>query len=102
MKIKVIAKYPGENPHVTSMSNRLENLQKYVGGYIEAVAFPTGIVVICNEEGKIRNLPPNGIVGGIEFVGNIIFAGVQGEEFGDIPVDYQTFKKLYSNLFTHE
>lgn len=102
MKIKVIAKYPGKIPHVTSMSNSLENLQKYVGGYIEAVALPSGIVVICNEEGKIKHLPINGVVDGFVFVGNIIFAGVQGEEFGDIPVDYQTFKKMYSDLFQHE
>ena len=37
----------------------LEELQRYVGGYIEIVALPGGKSLIVNEEGKLQNLPPN-------------------------------------------
>ena len=99
MHIDVIIKRPGQIPHHTSISNSLKNLQGHVGGYIEAVTLPSGIVVICNEDGRIVGLPHNCTVDKITFVGTIIFAGIQGEEFGDIPLDYQTFKKKYKELF---
>jgi hypothetical protein len=38
----------------------LSELQAAVGGYIEAVYFPTGHVMLINEEGKLHlQLPPN-------------------------------------------
>lgn len=37
----------------------LEELQRYVGGFIEAVALPNGKTMIVNEEGKLDNLPYN-------------------------------------------
>lgn len=38
----------------------LEELQTIVGGYIECLhLFTDGLLLICNEEGKIINLPRN-------------------------------------------
>jgi Domain of unknown function (DUF3846) len=37
----------------------LEELQGFVGGYIEPVYLPKGEVMICNEEGKIHGLEIN-------------------------------------------
>ncbi len=40
--------------------NQLEHLQKAVGGYIEVVpSIQEGYSVVCNEEGKLQNLPIN-------------------------------------------
>lgn len=42
------------------IENSLEALQGFVGGYIEVV--PTshaGLVIVCNEEGAIQDLPKN-------------------------------------------
>ena len=36
----------------------LEELQKFVGGYIEAVPYANP-VAYCNEEGRLNNLPLN-------------------------------------------
>ena len=49
------------------------------------MTFASGAVVICNEEGRLKNLPHNCDLFGISFVGTIIFAGVDGEEFADLP-----------------
>lgn len=72
--------------HMTNISTRLENLQKLVGGYIEAVTLKPGLVILCNEEGKLRGLPFNMTIQGEPLVGDIVVIGTEGEEFGDIPI----------------
>lgn len=37
----------------------LEELQEIVGGYIELAWLPHGMVLVVNEEGKLKNLPVN-------------------------------------------
>jgi len=37
----------------------LAELQAFVGGYIEAVYLPGGVVMLVNEEGKLEGLPYN-------------------------------------------
>ena len=56
-KIKVIIKEPGKKPRCVNISDTLENLQKTVDGYIETVSFATDFVVICDEEGRLKNKP---------------------------------------------
>lgn len=102
-KIKVIIKRPDElYGHVTNISSSLENLQKTVGGYIEAVGIGEGMVILCNEEGKIRQLPYNIRVGTPSLIvdiicGDLIVVGADGEEFTDVPIDFQTWKRLLVN-----
>ena len=55
---------PGaEDPEVRMIENTLEECQKVVGGRIEIAltsqSFPKDILVICNEEGLLEDLPPN-------------------------------------------
>lgn len=100
MKIKVIIKRPGEKPHSTWISNTLENLQKTVEGYIETFTITNPkMVLICNEEGRIQNLPYNCTVGPSSFVGTLVFAGIDGDQFADIPISFQDFKQLYPQMF---
>lgn len=98
-KIKVIIKRPGEKPHSTWISNSLKNLQLTVDGYIETVTVTPDMVIICNEEGRIKGLPYNCTVGRINFVGTIIVAGIKDDEFANIPCTFGTFKRLFSDLF---
>ena len=94
-KIKAIVKRPDEEfGHMTHISSTLENLQSIVEGYIEAIELGGGLVMICNEEGKIRGLKPNMIVGLDVIVGTIIICGENGEDFGDIPIDFKTWKAI--------
>lgn len=98
-KIKVIIKRPEAKPYVTNISSTLKNLQATVGGYVEMVKIAADCAIICNEEGRIAELPYNCSVAGRDFFGTVIFAGVKRDGLDDIPIDFQGFKKMFGNLF---
>ena len=84
-QILVVIKEPGKAPVVELLfDNDLKAFQEAVGGYIETVTIATDLVIICNEEGRLKGLPHNTTVFGVDFVGTIIAAGVKGEEFASI------------------
>jgi hypothetical protein len=59
MDIRVLLVKPGEEPKVETIDNKLEGCQKAIGGgYIQQL-FIDDVVLICDEEGKLKNLPPN-------------------------------------------
>lgn len=61
--MKVIKIVPGREPEMVDIDNTLKALQQAVGGYIETVTLPrTGLVVIVNEEGRLLDLPKNGVL----------------------------------------
>ena len=85
--MKVIRKKVGCKPEVIEILNTLEALQEQVGGNIEVVSsyvIPEGVFIV-NEEGIIQNLKKNCKAEGNALYGTILFAGVKGEEFCDIP-----------------
>lgn len=83
--MRVVAKRPGEPGKVITIDNDLKALQEYVGGYIETVTVSDKVCLICNEEGRILNLPYNMTFVGHRFCGPILIVGVKGEEFTDCP-----------------
>ena len=93
MKISVLIKEPGKNPRHVNIENSLKNLQKTVGGYIEAVTLAEDCAVICNEEGRLMGLPYCCEICGVSFVGTVVIVGVSGEEFCDLPGEWKTWKK---------
>lgn len=106
-KIRCIIKRPDEEfGHMTNISTTLENLQKTVEGYIECVTlhqFENGkrLVLICNEEGKLRGLDRNFIFavegGPIDMIqGTAIIIGAEGEEFCDVPITLKIWKEMLS------
>lgn len=97
-KIKCYVKRPDSRLYSTLISNSLENLQRFVNGYIEAVPVSENIVMICNEEGKLRGMDPNFKWLGDVIVGPVIFCGVSGEEFADMPLEFGVFKELFEKI----
>lgn len=58
--MRVIVVEPKKKPMVQDIDAGLESMQKIVGGPIEAVyPFDKPVALICNEEGKLLNLPLN-------------------------------------------
>ena len=57
MKIKFFG--VGQEPCYKEIENSLEAMQELVGGYIEMIELENRNYLVCNEEGKIRNLPYN-------------------------------------------
>ena len=58
--MQVVVVEPKKKPMVQDISSDLESMQRIVGGSIEAVyPFDEPVALICNEEGKLLNLPLN-------------------------------------------
>lgn len=98
-KIRAIVKRPDEPyGHVTHISNTLKNFQRIVDGPIETVPLTDNTVIICNEEGKIRNLDKNFVIryviGGDIICGEIAIVGIDGEQFCDCPLSFSIWKRL--------
>lgn len=92
-KIKVFAKRPDSDWYAALISDSLENMQRFVGGYIETVTLAEDVVIVCNEEGAIKGLPYNTNICGIDFVGTIFACGVDADEFTDIPCTLKEWKE---------
>ncbi len=60
-KLKILLKKVGREPEIKFINNTLKAKQKLVGGLIEVLDFEDDTLIICNEEGKLLNLPPNTI-----------------------------------------
>ena len=94
MKIKVVIKKPEDlYGHMTYIENNLETMQKIVEGYIETTGIDN-LVIICNEEGKIKGLKDNILLGNDHLVGTIIICGAKGDEFSDIPITADQWKDM--------
>ena len=80
--IKVVIKNPGFSAKTWEIENRLETLQDIGDGYIEMIPISKTIVLIVNEEGKLKGLPVNFYLRDLRdyIVGPAIFAGVKGED----------------------
>ena len=100
--IKVIIKHPGCIPYINWIPNELSALQDIVGGYIEVVNLTSDVCIICNEEGKLLDLDPNVKICGELFVGTIIIAGVDGEDFANVPATWSTMRTAMPFLFQSE
>lgn len=58
-RLKVLYKEVGKKPKVIEIDDTLEAKQKLVDGLIEVVPYKDNMLLICNEEGKVLDLPPN-------------------------------------------
>ena len=90
-QIRVVMCPADRAPYVTNISNTLENFQQIVGGYIEAVPFAAHTVIICNEEGRLRDLPRCKSLCFDSFCGDCFIAGTSGEGFTDLSEDAAAF-----------
>ena len=104
--ISLIRKDPGEHGgHRVTIPNTMKALQEAVGGRIETVTVSSDMVIICNEEGRcigtdeegnMISLPHNCIVCNVEFVGPILVAGIEGEEFSDCTITLDEWNRFHS------
>lgn len=84
-KLRVLLKKAHkEFGEVIEVEDTLKNWQDLVGGYIETYPLTDDIIIILNEEGKLKELPTNiGIPyenGSMEvLVGDIVFVSVKGD-----------------------
>ena len=93
--IKVIIKNPeDEIGQMVYIENKLEDLQKAVAGYIECVTIASDLVILCDEEGRLKHRPFNCEILGVNFVGPVVLAGINGEEFADVPISLEEWEEI--------
>lgn len=91
MKMTVLLIKPGMEPEVVDIDSGLESLQEAVGGDIAATyPYEDPVAIICNDNGKIMNLPwnralrdENGEIYDI-IAGNFLIVGLTEEDFGSL------------------
>ena len=105
MKQNIVICEPKKEARKESMELSLENLQQTVGGYIEVVYLhdtETPAVIVCNEEGRLLNLPANRILhseyGDTMLYGTFLICGLDTEE-GDFDGLTDELADRYLKLF---
>jgi len=80
-KIEVLVMRPGEKAVTETHGEDLESQQAIVGGYIEMVSLGGDLAMFCNEEGKLKNLPPNFVLVQARdiIMGTVFFCRLDGE-----------------------
>ena len=58
-----------------------------MGGYIETLTLENlhGLVLVFDEEGRIKGKEPNLTIEGEEIVGTVVLCGRDGDEFAPVP-----------------
>ncbi len=94
---------PGRTARTAEVGTGLEDLQKAVGGRIEAVyPFDEPVCLVCNEEGKFNGMGPNrALYDGDGQLRDIVFGpffvcGCRGPAFGSLTEDQL---ERYGRLF---
>lgn len=89
--MKCLLVKPWEHPKIVEIASGLESLQKAVGGMIQAVyPYDDPVAIVCNEEGKLLNLPANRLLKNEEGIaydilcGDFLIVGLNEENFADL------------------
>ena len=101
--LTVLMVEPGKAPYQAAIGADLKSLQQVVGGYIESISpYDDPVAIICNEEGKLEQLPFNRGLrdesGNLYdyIAGNFMIVGLGEENFTSLPPEYI---EKYSQLF---
>ena len=57
--MRVLIVEPEQRPKEKEIDNSLTAMQKIVGGLIQPIHLDNSVVLVCNDEGKLMDLPPN-------------------------------------------
>lgn len=85
--MRVLIKEPKKPWEVALIPDTLEALQQAVGGYIETYTIDPerGLVLICDEEGRLNGKQYNIRVDDVDFVGTLLLCAVDEDEFCNVP-----------------
>ena len=90
--IRILLIEPGEKPRLMTMEHTLENLQKAVGGSLQAVyPWPDArAALVCDDEGKFKHLPANRMLVGEDgepydiIAGTFFICGLSEDNFASL------------------
>lgn len=93
--IRVLYKQPGRMVRTMLIQNDLKRLQTLVGGYIEACSIFKDVVMIVNEEGKLKKMEPNFLYGFDMIVGPAIFCRSDRDKLASLTEDQMEAIKIF-------
>lgn len=88
LRIKVVVQNPGEISRIVTVPNTLEALQELVGGYIEVHHISGSLLLVMDEEGRLKGLPEN--VRCVQYgtiVGPVFITADQDEDFRSLTTE---------------
>lgn len=105
--MKVVVVEPMKKPYVQEIDGSLASMQKLVGGTIQAVyPFEDAVALICNDEGKLLNLPYNRFLYDDQkqpydvICGTFFVVGLGKENFKSLTIQQiRTYSDMYSREF---
>jgi len=56
MIIRALVKAPGSKCRDANIQNSFRTFQTIIGGHVEALTIHEGLVLLCDEEGKLKDL----------------------------------------------
>ena len=78
--MRILKVEPGKVPYEKEINNDLRSVQAEVGGGLfQPVCLGNGIVLCCNEEGKLNGMAPNRRLGDDIICGPFFLVGDDGE-----------------------
>lgn len=101
--MRIIACKVGCPAKIEDLYKNLHYMQEFVGGYIETVTSLSGYVLVCNEEGMLRNLPQNPVMDYYRSImmnwpdfirGNYFITFRADDDFTDVPDNEETRELL--------
>lgn len=94
--MEVLLVEPGKEARIAEIGNDLKSLQAAVGGWIEAIQpFNDPVALVCNDEGKIMQMPLNRALRGEDgkiydaIAGSFFICGLGEDNFCSLPKDLQ-------------
>ncbi len=94
--MEVLLVEPGKEARIAEIGNDLKSLQATVGGWIEATyPFDDPVALVCNDEGKIMQMPLNRALRGEDgkiydaIAGPFFICGLGEDDFCSLPKDLQ-------------
>ena len=96
MKILIIE--PRKHPRRADIPHTLEEMQRIVGGYIQATyPFDDPVAVVCDDEGKIKGYELNRYIPNVDIIAGTFFVcGLGAEDFTDLPDDLaEKYEKFF-------
>ena len=98
-KIKAYCKRPGQVPETVVVTLSIAGIGEYVEQDLAQHDISKDCAVIHTKDDSFMGLPYNCNVCGTKFYGNILFVGIKGKSFADVPIDCADFQKIFKSLW---
>lgn len=102
MKVSVIIKEPGKKPRHVNISASAGNVERTVGGDAWTVQISTDMAIICNGKAQDIKTDPCCRLFDRIWYGTLVFVGIKGDQFADVPITYGEFRRVFHGAFAYE